>query len=268
MIPKKYCALKIKILKGRFMKNFSTRLKSIVDDYKMLLRNIPSLTVAIFILSVVCANLMANKELVNYKFVALDCGFAFSWIMFLCMDVICKRWGAAASIKVSFLALFVNLAVCASFALLSLTPGMWAEFYNSENPQVNAALNATFGGAWYVVLGSGLAFITSSVVNALLNSAIGKAVNKNGFFAFALRSYVSTIIAQFVDNLVFATIVSKIFFGWTWIQVFVCSLIGAVCELLCEVIFSGIGYKIVCSWEKENVGSDYVEYIRDSKKRA
>lgn len=229
-------------------------------DLKLLLRNIPSLTITFFVLSVVCANLMANKELVNYKFVALDCGFVFSWIMFLCMDVICKRWGAKASIKVSLMALFVNLLVCASFAILSKAPGMWGEFYAEENPAVNVALNNTFGGAWYVVLGSGLAFTISSIVNALLNKAVGSKMKSNGFFAFAVRSYTSTIIAQFVDNFVFATTVSKIFFGWTWTQVIICSIIGAVCELLCEVLFSGIGYKVVKSWEEENVGAEYFEY--------
>ena len=247
------------------MKKFYSSLKSLITDYKILLRNIPSLTVTFFILSVVCANLMANKELVTFKYVAFDCGFVFSWIMFLCMDVICKRWGAGASIKVSFLALFVNLSICAIFTLLSLAPGKWAEFYTTENIEVNNALNATFGGAWYVVLGSALAFITSSIVNALLNSAIGKFVSEKGFLAFALRSYISTMLAQFVDNLVFATVVSKIFFGWTWSQVFVCSAIGAFGELLCEVLFSGIGYRIVCGWEKDNVGSEYNEYL---KKRA
>ena len=107
------------------MKKFTTFLRNLADDYKILLRNIPSLTVTLFILSVVCANLMANKELVSYKYLALDCGFVFSWIMFICMDVICKRWSAKASVKVSVLALAVNLLVCGIFALLSKTPGMW-----------------------------------------------------------------------------------------------------------------------------------------------
>lgn len=250
------------------MSTLFSRARAILADYKVLLRNIPSPTVSIFVLSVVCANLMANKELVNFKFVALDCGFVFSWAMFLCMDVICKRWGAAASIKVSILALLANLSVCAIFALLAKTPGMWGEFYATENIQVNDALNATFGGAWYVVLGSALAFLVSSVVNALLNSAIGRSVKKRGFLSFALSSYVSTIIAQLVDNILFATVVSKVFFGWTWTQVFVCSAIGAVCELLCEVLFSGIGYKIVCGWEKEEVGKAYFDYLESKEKRA
>ena len=242
------------------MKKFFSFVSHEADDFKILLRNIPSLTVSIFILSVVCANLMANKELVNFKFVALDCGFAFSWIMFLCMDVICKRWGAKAAIKISLVALAANLFICVSFALLAKTPGMWGEYYTSENSLVNDALNATFAGSWYVVLGSSVAFVSSSVVNALLNCAIGSLFKSDGFFSFASRSYISTAIAQLVDNFIFATIVSKIFFGWTWIQVFVCSAIGAGFELLGEIFFSGLGYKVVRQWEKERVGQEYIEY--------
>ena len=228
------------------------------DDFKLLMRSIPSLTITLFVLSVVCANLMANKELINYKYVALDCGTVFSWIMFLCMDVICKRWSGKASLKVSVLALVINLGVCLSFALLALAPGMWGSFYDSGLEEVNVALNATFGGSWYVVLGSSLAFLISSLVNAGLNSWIGATTKLSGFKAFALRSYVSTAIAQLVDNLIFTTTVSKIFFGWTWTQVIVCALIQAVWELLCEVLFSGLGYKIVCSWEQEQVGQEYL----------
>ena len=228
------------------------------EDLKLLMRSIPSLTITLFVLSVVCANLMANKELVNYKYVAVDCGTVFSWIMFLCMDVICKRWGGRAAMKVSLLALVINLWVCGSFALLSLAPGKWGAFYDSGLLEVNSALNVTFGGSWYVVLGSSIAFLISSAVNALLNSAIGAATKLAGFRAFALRSYVSTAVAQLVDNLIFTTLVSKIFFGWTWTQVLVCALIQAAWELLCEVLFSGFGYKVVCNWEKNQVGQDYL----------
>ena len=231
-----------------------------LKDYTLLLRNIPSLVVNLFILSVVCMNLLANKELVSCKYLALDCGFTLSWISFLCMDMICKRFGPKAAIKISLLALLVNLCTFVLFNLLSHTPGMWGEFYTTENQEVNRALNATFGGSWYVVLGSALAFITSSIINALLNTAIGSSLKKNNFFSFALRSYVSTAIAQFADNFIFATVVSKIFFGWSWTQVIVCSAIGAFFELLCEVVFSGLGWKVVRQWEKENVGNEYLEY--------
>lgn len=97
------------------MSNFTSFVKRELTDYKILLRNIPSPTILFFTLSVVCANLMANKELFNFEYIALDCGFVFSWIMFLCMDIICKRWGAKASVKISIFALMINLCVCFSF---------------------------------------------------------------------------------------------------------------------------------------------------------
>lgn len=244
------------------MKKFFSLIKRELDDYKILLRSVPSMTVTIFTVSVVCANLMANKELISFKYLALDCGFAFSWLMFLCMDVICKRWGAKAAIKVSSLALFVNLTVCISFKLLALTSGMWGEFYATGDIDVNNALNATFGESWYVVFGSSLAFAVSSVANAVLNCAAASFVKTSGFKEFAFRSYTSTIAAQFIDNLVFSAVVSKTLFGWTWTQIFVCSATGAVFELLCEVLFSLAGYKIVCEWEKDNVGKDYFDRIK------
>ena len=233
--------------------------KKVWGDYKVLLRSIPASTVTLFIVSVIMMNLLANKELISLPWLALDCGFAVSWISFLCMDMICKRFGACASIMVSVMALGINLGVSLVFWLLTLTPGMWGAYYDTGLLEVNDALNATIGGTWYVVLGSSCAMLTSSVVNSLLNQSIGRLEHKNTFGAFALRSYVSTGIAQFVDNLVFAVIVSHTFFGWTWLQVLTCSLTGAVAELLCEVFLSPVGYRVVRGWERENVGELYLQ---------
>ena len=233
--------------------------KKVWGDYKVLLRSIPASTVTLFIVSVIMMNLLANKELISLPWLALDCGFAVSWVSFLCMDMICKRFGARASIMVSVMALGINLGVSLVFWLLTLTPGMWGAYYDTGLLEVNDALNATIGGTWYVVLGSSCAMLTSSVVNSLLNQAIGRLEHKNTFGAFALRSYVSTGIAQFVDNLVFAVIVSHTFFGWTWLQVLTCSLTGAAAELLCEVFLSPVGYRVVRGWERENVGALYLQ---------
>lgn len=237
-------------------------LKKELEDYKILLRNVPSGTVALFIVSVICMNLLANKELLSTTYLALDCGFTVSWVSFLGMDMICKRFGGKAAVKISILALAINLAVTILFKLMSLTPGMWGEYYSTGLVEVNDALNATIGGTWYVVVGSSVAMIVSAIVNALLNQTIGHMMKKNNFSAFAARSYVSTAAAQFVDNLVFATIVSKYFFGWTWTQVIICSITGAVMELLCEVIFSPIGYKVSRRWEAENVGDQYLDFAK------
>lgn len=245
-------------------------IKRELEDYRILLRNIPSLVISLFIVSVIMMNLMANKELISMRYLALDCGFTISWISFLCMDMICKRFGGKASAKISILAMAVNLAVCGALKLLSLTPGMWGEYYSTGMTEVNDALNATIGGSWYVVLGSSTAMVCAAICNSVINQGIARRLRFGGYKAFAVRSFVSTGLAQFVDNFVFATIVSVHFFGWTWIQVLLCSVTGALMELLCEVIFSPLGYQVSETWRKEQVGEQYIQYrdARDHLQRA
>lgn len=239
-------------------------IKREMEDYRILLRNIPSLVISLFIVSVIMMNLLANKELISFKYLALDCGFVLSWVSFLCMDMLCKRFGGKAAAKISILAMAVNLAACGVFKLLSLSPGMWGEYYTTGMTEVNDALNATIGGSWFVVLGSSTAMICAALTNSALNMNIAKRLRSTGYKAFAARSFISTGIAQFVDNFVFATIVSVHFFGWTWTQVFFCSITGALMELLCEVIFSPMGYRVSKNWEEEQVGEQYIQY-RDSR---
>ena len=234
-----------------------------LEDYRLLLRNIPSLVVALFILSVVLMNFLANKEFISFKYLALDCGFILSWISFLCMDIICKHFGGKAAVKISILAMFTNVLVCLMFALLSMSPGMWGQYYETGSMEVNRALNSTIAGTWYIVLGSSAAMICGAITNSAVNHGVSQILTRGGFRDFAIRSYASTCLGQFVDNFVFAMIVSVHFFGWTWLQVLFCSITGAVMELLCEVVFSPFGYKVCKNWERDNVGAPYFQYRSD-----
>lgn len=232
-----------------------------VEDYKILLRNIPALTMVFFVLSVVFMNVFAGKELLNVKYLALDCGFLLSWMSFLCMDMLTKRFGAKAAIKLSLLTLTINLVCCGIFFIISNLGNNWSAYYTYGNDIANDALNDTFGGTWYVLLGSTCAMAIASVVNACINQFIGTRLKKNNFTSYALRSYISTAFGQFVDNFVFAMLVSVTFFGWNMTQVIMCSITGAVAELLAEVIFSPIGFKACNHWEKHGVGKGYLDYI-------
>lgn len=235
------------------------KIKESINNYALLLRSVPSLVMTLFVVSVVLMNLLANKEIgLNLDWLALDCGFTISWLSFLCMDMLTKRFGPKAAIQLSLTAMAVNLFVCGILFVISLVPGNWGEYYNYENDIVNQALNSTIGGTWYVVLGSACAFAASAILNAILNHSIGKMCKKNNFVSYALRSYISTGLAQFLDNFIFAMMVSHVFFGWTMTQVITCSITGCVAELLCEVVFSPLGYKVCKKWEKHNVGSEYI----------
>ena len=235
-----------------------SRLKNFISDTVMLLRSVPSSIVSLFVLSVVLMNLLANKTIYQRGFLAVDGGIVVSWLTFLCMDIITKRFGARAATQVSIFALAVNLLAVAIFAIVSVIP--------TETDY--SAFNGIFGGSWFIVLSSSLAFITSAIVNNGLNAAIGRLfeANPDGRAAYCARSYVSTFIGQFVDNFVFASLVFMVFapiywggFSWTLPQCVSCSLIGACMELFMEVVFSPIGYNVCRRWQRENVGGAYLQ---------
>ena len=172
-----------------------------------------------------------------------------------------KRFGARASITISTVAIGINLAVCIVLFAASKVPGNWGEFYAYGDPIVNDVLNSTIGGTWYVLLGSSVAFLVSSIVNALLNVCIGKWLAQDTLFTYIARSWGSTILAQFVDNMVFALLVSHVFFGWTLLQCVTCSLTGCIVELLCQVVFTPMGFRITQRWQREGIGQEYINYV-------
>ena len=229
-------------------------------EFCALLKSVPALITVLFILSVFSMNLLANKSIdIPVDWLALDCGIIVSWFAFFTMDVVTKHFGPKAATELTVLAIVVNLFFCLLLFLGSLIPGMWGEAFDSDPALINGALNRTFGGTWYVVLGSTAAFLASAIVNNFSNYGIGKLFKSNpdSLTAYVLRAYVSTAIGQFLDNLIFALIVSHFFFGWTMLQCVTCALTGMVAELLCELIFFYPGYAITKRWKKNAVGVEY-----------
>ena len=145
-----------------------------------------------------------------------------------------------------------------------------------SNASDYSAFDGIFGGTWFVLLGSTIAFLTSAVINNTLNWAIGKGFRKNpdGKLAFAMRSYVSTFIGQFFDNFIFSIIVFVFFapifwngFSWTPLQCATCAMTGALAELIMEILFSPIGYRITKKWKDQNVGKEYLDYIEKEEQK-
>lgn len=229
---------------------------------KVLFRNAPTFVVMSFVISVVLMNLLANKEIATgIPWLALDCGMLVSWVSFFSMDMLTKRFGAKASITISVVAIGINLAVCIVLYVASKVPGNWGEFYTYGDTVINDVLNSTIGGTWYVLLGSSVAFLVSSIVNALLNVVIGKWFAQDTLSTYIVRSWGSTILAQFADNMVFALMVSHVFFGWTLLQCVTCSMTGCIFELVCQMVFTPIGFRITQRWQREGVGQEYINYM-------
>lgn len=235
--------------------------KELRETY-ILLHSIPSIVVTLFVVSVISMNILANKTLLQLDFIALDGGILISWLSFMCMDIITKHFGPNASNKISILAVLINLLTCVIFYVASIIP---------SNANDYTALNNILGGTWFILVGSTIAFIISAIINNLTNHLILNKFkeNRDSKKAFMVASYVSTYLGQFLDNLIFSIIVFMFFapiywdgFSWTFVQCLMCALTGATLELLLEVVFSPLAYKVVTKWKKENVGKDYLDYIR------
>ena len=253
-------------MKTKMIDRFKARIKRENEETTILLRSIPSTVVSLFVVSVICMNLLANKTLYQNDWIALDGGILISWLSFMCMDIITKYFGPKASNKVAILASVINLLTCFIFYIASIIP---------SNANDYTALDSILGGTWFILLGSTVAFLVSATVNNFLNWAIGNAFSKNpdGKLAYVTRTYISTFIGQFIDNLIFSIIVFVIFapiywngFHWTVLQSAMCALTGAVAELIMEIIFSPFGYRIVTGWKKHNIGKEYLDFINGGKK--
>ena len=233
------------------------------------MRSVPTVVVVLFVLSVFSMNLLANKSInLSVPWLALDCGIIVSWFAFFTMDVLTKRFGPKAATEITVLAIVVNLLFCLLLFIGSAVSGTWGESYVEGSEEIlNNALNRTFGGTWYVVLGSTVAFLASAVINNFSNFAIGRLFKRNpdGIAAFVLRTYVSTAIGQFTDNLIFALLVSHFFFGWTIVQCITCAVTGMLVELLCEVVFLYPGYAISRRWKKNSVGEEYLKLREEER---
>lgn len=242
-------------------------LSGAVEEFKILLRSIPATVVTLFAVSVICMNLLANKTLIMLDWIALDGGILISWLSFMCMDIITKHFGLRASTLISAHAVIINLLTCLIFYIVSAIP---------SNADDYTAFDSIFGGTWFILLGSTVAFLTSAFVNNLLNHTIGFFFRRNpdGKLAYMMRSYVSTFIGQFLDNFIFSVIVFCFFapiywdgFSWTLLQCTLCALTGAVAELIMEVLFSPIGYKITRKWKEDSVGKEYFDYIEKENRK-
>ena len=244
-----------------------TKVKEFFTEIKILLRSIPSLITALFVTAVVSMNLLANKSIdTGTTWLALDCGIIFSWLVFLLMDVTTKRFGVRAANVLSIVALVVNLFFSAFYIAASYIPGIWSQsFVEGSEGVINFALDGTFRSSWFVILGSSLAFVASAFLNNFLNVMFGKMLKNKVFLAFSVSCYASTVIAQFLDNILFAFIVSYHFFGWTPLQCVTCAATGAVAELVFEVVFSPVGYRVVNRMKEEGVGQQYLDYLAAKK---
>lgn len=256
------------------MKNICSKVKNTfkwlfdIKDWKLVFKNVPALNITLFVISVVIMNLMASKTIIMTEpsWLGITGGIILSWIPFLCMDTVTRVFGPRVSTKLNIFALIVNLACIGIFQLVaSVQVGGESGAY--------AAFDATFTQTWQIFVASSIAFVLSGIVNNFSNAFIARLFKKNpnGYGCYIARTYISTAVGQFVDNFVFTGLAFLVFFnlsvgstmGWTILTVLGTAAFGAVLELVMEIIFSPIGYRVSNKWINNNIAGSYLEYARE-----
>lgn len=252
---------------NNLLKKIANKIIIDFEDWKTLLRSIPGLVTTLFIVSVVVMNLMAAKVIVTTPYIGITGGLLLSWVPFLTMDIVVKTYGVKAANKLTVLGLVINL-VCIGFFQLVASIQVGGDETSYE------AFNLTFSQTWQIFVASSIAFLVSGIVNNFTNFIIGKSFSRNpdGKLAYIVRTYVSTMIGQFVDNFIFTGLAFLVFFklssgstfGFTFQSVLGTAVLGALIELGMEIVFSPIGYRICKKWQKEEIGVDYKNFREEN----
>lgn len=248
------------------LKNFFSKIWSNLKDFfnpkdwLKTLRSVPAMALALITVATVLMNVLANKSIIELPWLIQDAGILMSWVGFLIGDLLVKNFGSKNAIRVNLTCLGISLFISGLLALVGVIPGTWSPAFGL-NPEssalVNNAVNSVMGNVWYVILGSALASAVGLIINGITQGCLLKRIEKkhgDRYWGFLVASAGSTIIGQIIDNIVFAALISVKFFGWTWMQVLVCSLTGAIFELIIELLFSPLTYKISKNWKKNHIG--------------
>lgn len=229
-----------------------------------MLRKVPGAALALITVSTVLMNVLANKSIIELPGLLQDAGVCLSWVGFLVGDLLVKNFGSKNAIRVNLTCLFLSLFISCLLAIVAVIPGTWSSAFladGSISTEINGAVNAVMGNVWYVILGSALAGAVGLIANGLSQGfLLDKIEKKHGdkYWGYLIAAALSTIIGQFIDNVVFASVISVNFFGWNWQQVLVCSATGCMFELVIEMIFTPLTYKISKNWDKNKIGLKYM----------
>lgn len=230
---------------------------------KVLFRSVPGIVLALFILSTVLMNLLASVALVNEAWLALDAGIFVAFVGFILLDMIVKRFGARAAVRVTVLGFLVNLSVAVLFTIVALVAKSSGQYFPLGD---YATLTQ-----WWIIGASATAFLVSGILDAGLHHLILNRFKKNpeGVVAHMTSALGSTFVGQVIDNMLFGllfTFPASMIGLWGMTPMTVTALLGfavagGIVELLCQALFTPLGYKVAESWRRDRLGQDYLDLV-------
>ena len=237
-------------------------------ETKVLFKCIPTVPFAFLVCCLIAMNFLANRGGAIGP-VAFDCGIVVSWVMFLASDMLVKRFGAKASIKISIAAIILQLVTIGLLTVGAVIP--FAMYGATE--EESAVFTSIFKAAPWPLFASAGAALIANVVNAVISKGILlKFKNRTSGVAYVTASWISTCFGQFCDNFLFGLFFSM----WQpWfpnfhtpkavIALIPMAAVGMILELIGQIIFSPVGFKIAESWRRHGVGQEYVDMVKEAQ---
>ena len=134
-------------------------------ETKLLFRNLPAIPFAILCAALIVMNVLANKLIIETSWLSLDAGIIVSWVAFLAGDMLVKRFGPKASLKINIAALGVQFIGVVLLTIGGILP----------TPVEGCLVTQLFGWSlylpWAFSVGT-LAFLVAISVDVLISASV------------------------------------------------------------------------------------------------
>lgn len=181
----------------------------------------------------VVQNLFEMKTIGTEAFAFGGGGIMLSWATFMLMDISTELFGKKHTMRIYTFAGLVNLLIVLLAQVVIAFPGVY--------PEQNDAFVRIFSNGIRTVLSSFIAFWFGNFVNMTVMIKMKESDKTGSKFTLFLRALLSTIVGQFVDNALFATLafapIGLSVFEMTWRDIFTSSAFGTFMESIIESVW-------------------------------
>ena len=189
---------------------------------------------AVYCVFTVVQNLFEMKTLGTEAFAFGGGGGLLSWATFMIIDITTELFGKKDTMRIYTFAGLLNLFIVVVAQIIIALPGVY--------PDQNEAFRLIFSNGVRTAFASFGAFWVGNFVNMnVMIKMKEQAGDKDSKFLLFVRAVLSTIVGQFVDNALFATLafapIGLSAFEMTWKAIFTSSCFGTFMETLNESIF-------------------------------
>lgn len=179
--------------------------------------------IGIYTGAIIIQNILATKQ-IDIAIFTVTTGILVSPIVFIIQDIIAELYGYKDAKKMVLLGFLMNFVGVLLFTLAIHLPS--SQFWNNQ-----AAFSSILGTTLRISVASFTAYIIGSLTNSGIMVWLKKKFPKSLF----VRAISSTIVGQFLDNALFATIA---FLGVLPLNAIFSMIIGGtIFEVLYEIIF-------------------------------